>query len=286
MKETFREQALLLGPRKSLVGVVTEGVGGAADRPAVVILNSGIVHRVGANRMTVTLARALAASGHTAVRFDLSGIGDSEPRCDGLAPLEATLADVREVLDALASSRRADRFVLGGLCSGADHSLVYASSDPRVVGAVLLDPSIPRTARHHAYHYGSRLFRLESWANMVRGKNPLWKSLLARVSDRELDQARSARAHVEEPEVRAFLENAYRNAVEARVQLLAVLTGERSYYRAQLLEAFPRVQFGDRLLLAYLKHADHMFTGQENSARVIRLVVDWMSRTRFAERHA
>ena len=97
----YRELPVLLGRRKSLVGILTEPqqAAGARERPAVVILNAGIIHRVGPNRLHVQLARALAQAGVTVLRFDMSGIGDSPNRHDVLSPLEAAMADIREALD-------------------------------------------------------------------------------------------------------------------------------------------------------------------------------------------
>lgn len=282
--KAFKEQALLLGPRKSLVGVIAESVApAAAGRPAVVILNSGIVHRVGANRMSVPLSRALAEAGHMVVRFDLSGIGDSEPRPDALSPLEASLADIREVLDSLESTRGTDRVILAGLCSGADHSLLYAQGDPRVVGAVLLDPSLPRTLRHRIYHYRSRALRPESWLNLVRGKNPIWRSLRGRMSG---EAPVTRQSTLQDPAVRAYLERAYRTGVENGVHFLAILTGERSYYSGQLLDAFPRVPFGDQLRTEYLETSDHMFSAQADCMRVIGTIVDWARSRPFPVRSA
>src|SRR5690606_1367498 len=111
------------------------------DPPFVLILNAGIIHRAGPNRLHVTLARALSAAGFPVLRVDLSGLGDSPPREDGAAPLDAALADIRDILDTLQATRGVQRVVLMGLCSGADHSVIYAASDPRVVGVALLDPS-------------------------------------------------------------------------------------------------------------------------------------------------
>src|SRR5208337_1020254 len=80
-----------------LVGIVTQPVDyEPEDRPVFVILNTGIIHRVGHHRMYVSLARALARLGYQVLRFDLSGIGDSESREDGLSLLDGALADVRE----------------------------------------------------------------------------------------------------------------------------------------------------------------------------------------------
>ena len=50
-----------------------------AGQPWVVLLNAGIIHRIGPNRLYVQLARRLASRGHAVLRFDLAGIGDSEP---------------------------------------------------------------------------------------------------------------------------------------------------------------------------------------------------------------
>ena len=135
-----KERALLLGPHKTIVGVVAEPEASPApERPIFVLLNAGIVHRVGPHRNSVKLARALAGVGFRVLRFDLSGIGDSAPRRDTLGFQEAALADLAEVLDELAGKYDTTRFALMGLCSGADNSFYMAVRDPRVVGAVLLD---------------------------------------------------------------------------------------------------------------------------------------------------
>ena len=137
-----RENVYTFGPDKSLVAAVTEPVRGAGENaaPVIVILNTGIIHRVGHQRKFVTLARELAARGYIVVRFDFGGIGDSERRGDNLPALEGCLDDIRVILDWLEASRGHRRSILLGLCSGADHAIIYAGSDPRVVGAGLLDP--------------------------------------------------------------------------------------------------------------------------------------------------
>lgn len=288
---TFREQAQLLGPQRSLVGIFTEPLQPAGgDGPLVVLLNSGIVHRVGANRMSVRLARALADAGHAVLRFDLSGIGDSPPRADALDPLASSLADIRDVLDTVERTRGTRRVILGGLCSGADQSVVYAAGDPRVVGAILLDPTAPITRRARLHHYRKRLLRGESWLNVLRGKNPLWRSLKARASRNghggKAPPPGPSYADLRSPEVRAFLERAYGGAVRGGVRLLAIATGDRSTYRRQLVHGLPAVSFGDQLRLEYLGHSDHTFALEADRARVIELVVEWVAHTPFAERTA
>ena len=74
-----REKVVRFGRETKLVGVLSEPQGGGPVRePMLLLVNSGILHRVGACRFHVRLARRLASEGVSALRFDFSGIGDSE----------------------------------------------------------------------------------------------------------------------------------------------------------------------------------------------------------------
>lgn len=287
MDNRVNEQTFLLGQRKSLVGVISQSAMSSAslDQPAILILNAGIIHRVGPSRLSVLLARALAESGYTALRFDLSGIGDSEIRSDGLAPLESSLADIREALDWLESTGRLRRVVLIGLCSGANHALLYGGSDPRVIGLVLLDPAIPKTFRYYLRHFGPRLFRLGVWLSLIRGRHPLCQCLKERRVTSPPDLPQPQAPDLQSPEVRSFLERAYRRSLNHGIRFLAVFTGgreNRHNYREQMLDAFPKVRFGDRLRLEYFENADHTFTSSVERARLIGLIVDWVKNTKFS----
>jgi dienelactone hydrolase len=282
----IREQALLLGQRKSLIGIIAQDPSAsAADKPAIVILNSGIIHRVGPNRIFVQLSRMLAATGHLVLRFDLSGIGDSESRSDGLSPLDAALADIRDAIDSLQSSRKIDRVILVGLCSGADQSIIYGGQDPRVMGVVLIDPSVPRTAGYYLRHYRGRVFRLQSWRNVASTRHPLWKALRHSLTPAAVPAA-SAEAldlqplpDLQSPQVRTFLGEAYARTVAAGVQIMAVFSGGRRdqhNHPRQLLEAFPAVAFGSQLRLESVGSADHTFSVEPDRSRLMRLVVHWI----------
>jgi pimeloyl-ACP methyl ester carboxylesterase len=160
------ERAILFGKAATLTGVVCEpdnktGV----ERPAFVLLNSGILHRVGSCRLHVRLARALAASGFTSIRFDFSGIGDSEQRRDSLPYEQSSVVEVREAMDYLAQTRGVKGFVLMGLCSGADMAHLAAVQDNRVRGLMWIDPWAYRTRGYWLHHYASRLFRAQVWKN-------------------------------------------------------------------------------------------------------------------------
>ena len=284
--EPFTEEALLLGPAKSLVGVISRPVAARrTDAPVFVILNAGIIHRVGPNRMNVRLARVLASEGFSVLRFDLSSLGDSGPRSDDRPLVEAAMADVRDVLDTVEDVQRVPRVVLVGLCSGADLSVIYAGSDKRVVGAVLLDPAIPRTRGFYLRHVGTRAMRLEAWQKLITGGRPYWRTLLSRdVRAAGADGDEVQRPLLDQPKVRAFLEQVYAQAAAQAVQMLAVFTSGPQYRHnsaRQLLEAFPNVRFGGRLRLEYFSDSDHTFSSEANRTRLMELIVDWARATQF-----
>ena len=101
----MRERTLLFGDGKSLVGIITEPPPSdeVLARPAVILLNAGLLHRIGPNRVHVRLARRLAEAGFVVMRFDYSGIGDSRPRTDDTPFARSALAETRQCMDVLAS---------------------------------------------------------------------------------------------------------------------------------------------------------------------------------------
>ena len=178
----MNERAVVLGKDSPLIGVITEpaNLSAAADRPAVLIMNSGIIHRVGPGRGMVRLARDLAERGAVVARFDHSGIGDSPSRQDRTPWPRNTILEAREVMDDLSQRYGCRHFILMGICSGALTSFHVAREDPRVVGAVLMNSQgteanadWQRTVKNRewARQYWTRsLFNADSWRRALAGK--------------------------------------------------------------------------------------------------------------------
>lgn len=137
------ETPVLFGPGDGLAGILCEPSGHAgAERPALLLLNSGATHHVGSGRMSVLLARRLAARGYASLRMDASGLGDSagrEGRRDNLIYCQDMADDTRAGLDVL-EGRGYPQAVTIGLCAGATLALHTALGDRRVVGQVMVNP--------------------------------------------------------------------------------------------------------------------------------------------------
>jgi pimeloyl-ACP methyl ester carboxylesterase len=279
LEPRFKEQAVLLGSRGSLVAIITRPLDSTrSEEPAVVILNTGIIHRVGHHRMYVTLSRILAGAGRTVVRFDFSGIGDSAPRSDGLTPLLSCLRDIKEVLDSLEQLRLASRFVLVGLCSGADHAVLYGHTDPRIVGLVLMDPTLPRTARYYLHYIVQRLGNLRNWLSVLSGRSGLLRLATEHVVNRVRPQGTLQGLMLENLPFSPYLGMCYRATAARGQRILLVLTSisTRHTYAKQWLDAFPEVGSSGAARAELFGKSDHLFSAARDRQRLFQVITDWL----------
>jgi pimeloyl-ACP methyl ester carboxylesterase len=128
---------------EGMFGILTTPLQKArAGAPLIVLNNVGANHHVGCNRIYVEMARHWATLGFSTVRFDLVGIGDTpagKGRKENDVYSELGIGDVRRALDSLTKSGGWDRFVLGGICSGAYVSYYAGLADARVRGVILIN---------------------------------------------------------------------------------------------------------------------------------------------------
>jgi alpha/beta superfamily hydrolase len=169
------------GPRGALFGVLTEPRDGAPDL-CVVLLNAGPQRRTGPNRMWVELARRWAPRGVAVLRLDTAGIGDADGEAHGWEQERAfyepeRLEEVGAALDLLGERGLPPRFVLVGLCSGANWGFHLAQRDPRVAAAVLLNPRAlfwePWMEASHDARRARELAGAAAWRRLLSGDIPL-----------------------------------------------------------------------------------------------------------------
>jgi len=132
------------GSHGEVFGIVSRHSSAGPAPLAVLMLGAGALPHTGPNRAWVEVGRRWAARGIPTVRLDLAGIGeaggeDPELLTDDSIHESWRIGDVRGVLDQLQAAGIAERFVLGGLCSGANCSLQGALADSRVCGLLLIN---------------------------------------------------------------------------------------------------------------------------------------------------
>ena len=154
---------------KQLSGILHPGIDDATTGVLVVV--GGPQYRVGSHRQFVHLARALAEQGIPVLRFDVTGMGDSE---GDKKPFEHLDDDIRAALDCFFQAVQGlKNVVLWGLCDGASAALLYAPKDIRVHGLVLVNPwlenSITQAQTKLWDYYLKRLFNPTFWKKFFYG---------------------------------------------------------------------------------------------------------------------
>ena len=275
---TYSERVISVGVPTPLSGVFTTPGSTPTKSPVLILLNSGLMHRVGTCNLSVKLARAVAKNGIRTYRFDSSGIGDSETRAFGGSHEGRLVSEISEVMNELSSQEGVTQFVLFGLCSGADAALATAAVDPRVVGIAQLDPMFFRILKWYFCHYYPRVLDIYYWLgkiNRLFGRDVSSENLLSLPSDYLLpDLLEDTRC---DPD-RQSLTSAYEKLVSRGVHVLIVMTtGQKNCYnsRGQFCEAFGKVNFGSMLEEYYLPQAQHIISEPEDQEFVINLVRHW-----------
>jgi hypothetical protein len=277
-----RDDVLALGPQRQLIGILSRAATTRADAgatPALIILNAGVLHRVGPHRLHVNLGRRIAATGISSLRLDLGGIGDSITTSDAASFRDSAVADTREAMTGLAAEVGATRFVLFGVCAGADNSIATALVDDRVAGIVLVDPPAYPTRRGQLRHLRAQIAEhgprdVVRWATRSAARRLGQAAALLR---RRVDEEPPTGGR-ELPTVTTFHDQLTR-LVARGVRILTVYSGIhgiRYNHPDQLYELFPELR--GRVDTAYFPTANHTFTELASQAELIAAVTGWMQK--------
>jgi pimeloyl-ACP methyl ester carboxylesterase len=178
----YEEQPFVIGGgARPMFGVLVKPSAGHRrnGRPAIIMMNAGTVHRIGPHRLYVGMARELAELGFHVLRVDLSGIGDSpvSSGAENLCYPAEGIPEAGRIMTQLGATVGTDRFILAGLCSGADIAFQLGVRDRRVAGVVMMNPRtfcVHDLAMVDAYkgarYYQDSFLKREKWVKLLSGK--------------------------------------------------------------------------------------------------------------------
>jgi pimeloyl-ACP methyl ester carboxylesterase len=285
------EEAVVFGTDARLVGIVTAPSPSAGTRSStgVILLNAGVVHRVGPNRLYVTLARRLSREGRTVLRFDHSGIGDSEPRDDHLDFNQSSVLETVAAMDWLAAERQCRSFALVGLCSGTLTAFKTALADTRVSSLILLTALLvdPSTVPQEVVDAASDRRIARSYLVEKVSSGRAWRKALAGGLDyrrvwrvvRRLAGGKTQRAPVD-PGTAALLVELQRlldRGVSMRF-IYADPTTVLEWFRMTVVPELSQLRRHGRIDVSIVKHADHTFTERRHQAQILDLASEWLAR--------
>ena len=283
------------GPTR-LFAIVTRPSDVAAHgttRPAVLMLNAGSVHLVGPNRLWVQLARRWAARGMTAMRLDISGIGDSPPRPgaeENVVYSRHAADDIAAALAYLRAQPGVGELHVMGLCSGAYHAFKAAVAGQALASALMVNPltyfwkeggQLSDVQEYEIFElmskYRGKLFTIELWRRLIGGRLDL--RLISQVALRRLwnivasyllAAARLLRLPIRDDLARE-LEAAVGQGVKLRFVFAAHAPGF-ALLRKHSGNTILRLQQRRTASLDFVAGADHTFTQLPARERLVALL--------------
>lgn len=282
----MNEEILCFGEPTIMRGILTHPnpvTHAPGDKPVVLMTNAGLIHKVGPHRLWVDLARLLSEDGYAVFRFDITGLGDSDMRDDDVLDEKRPAFDMIEVMNHLTHHYGARRFVLMGLCSGADNGHHVAVQDSRVAGMVYIDGMGYRTTGWYFVHYFNNLIQIKKWPQFTRTlfqrlKNFIWPGVdaeLQRISPKNVIQYLRDFPTQEQAEIDL------RRLVARKADMLFIYTsGVAGYinHMQQFYEMFPQLKRSKEIQIEYHPQADHTFTLGVHRTWLQDTIRNWMRR--------
>lgn len=271
----MNELVVTMGTDQRLVGTLCMPTDIAPKSIAFVMLNAGVVSRIGPHRFNVKLARHLATLGFSSVRFDLSGQGDSAHPSALVAASqeEQVMLDLRDALDHITQTTGIERFVIAGICSGAVAAYFYAQRDDRVIGTWMLDGYTFHTWQSHCIRYAGKVRRL-----LTRD----WDSTLAKIKVLLAPASQQAADTVDYGSTRQPSKAAYiaamQNMANRGMRSFMMFSSDIHWYynyQHQFHDAFKGQGFASHVTTEYLPTIDHTLTQVKDQIYVIERIGTW-----------
>lgn len=279
----MREKTLMFGPQRNLTGIVSLPQQETEGLPAVIFLNAGFVHQVGPFRLGVDLCRCLSENGFTAFRFDLSGIGDSTQSTKKDSPDNLMINDVQCAMDLLQKKYFIEKFIIAGLCTGADNAHKVTVRDHRIAGIVMIDGYAYPTSQFklnkslsRSRHYISVLSNPKKLTKSVTKK---YQNLVKQETSPDLEKASDEKfipVWYLPPYTQSLQE--IEDFVKRNIKMLMIFTGSNvdAYnYVGQARDMYEPIEFGDNLHEVLNSESDHTFSRIEKRKEVINQIVSW-----------
>lgn len=294
------EEVAKFGRNEGLLGVITQPALGPNKRlPAVILLNAGLIHRIGPNRLYVKMARALKELGLTSLRFDISGIGDSKNSTQDLDFTSNAVQNLKEAMNYLTSSKGINRFIVLGICSGADIAFRACIEDERIIATIPIngyyldlpasDPIFKTAFKACSMrYYKKNALNANRWVKLFSGKskafskknisvffNLVSKTITKRISLQQKQGSKKTEDFTEQ-----FPINDWEKLIDRKVCMLNVFSeGSDAYDVYNLTIANKLKGFVQKGLLDFklLNDVDHIFTPEWSQEHLISILTNWIS---------
>ncbi|MFT6731959.1 MAG: pimeloyl-ACP methyl ester carboxylesterase [Polaribacter sp.] len=274
------EKVATFGSNNALTGIISEPKEIDTNKPALIILNAGLVHHAGPFRLSTKFSREIAEQGYLTLRFDLSGIGDSINHSTNADYSEQVIKDVGMAINYIKKNYAIDKVILFGICTGADNAHKVAAVNPNVVGAIFVDGYAYRTFKFLMCRY------LPILMDFSRIKN-LLNRIMTYHFKRTNNKTSLANAAFETRGVFTWKLPPKKQVVDelnkilnGGAELFYIFTGGSNHYcnyPSQFEKSLSKVKFGNQLKVRFDEDVDHTFILEQDQRILFREVKSWLA---------
>jgi len=302
---------------KNCEGIILRGILHKADvekqKITFICLNTGLNDMAGWHGIQVKTARYLATNGYNVLRFDDSGIGDS----DGLIEEESIVnifSDIESgmfvqnavaAVDYVKKSSPDDKIVYLGFCGGGLTAIHAAAYDKRVFG--IIDIGGPITLSSNEYlqkvdpwvvkknfdNYRSKIFKLRPWINFFSNKGDyktIFKSLIYYLKHKiKGEYGETIKADIQVKTLNLnnkFFESFIKFSSSKRPVLFfyAEIDSATWEFKKYFLNIYKQSNFWDDKFHTYIEaeKANHILSSLESQEKLRREIMSW-TKTHFID---
>jgi len=262
----------IYGDHKNLQGIATTPETYKHKDIAVILLNAGMVRKVGPFNLNVDLARKLSSGGYFVFRFDLAGLGDSTKVNTGKTNYQNAMDDLKATMDHIDSQYNIEKFIIIGLCTGADYAHKISVLDERVVGDVWLD----------GYGYPTPAFLIKRITPVLFNPVRLAKSIAERVRNLFVKtHVSGVDAYVWKLPERKDYVREMKQLFQRDFKSLYLFSGGVAVYynyKNQFRDGFQKFGFWKNIEVEHYPEFDHTYTLVDDRHVMIGRVQDWLDR--------
>lgn len=276
----------------------------------IILLSPGVKYRVAPHRLYIKLARHLTAMGFIVLRFDFSGLGDSEGIVKettvadfyGTVQMGRYVNDTKAAMDWMQQEFNASRFILAGLCGGAITGLLAGAQDQRVDSLIGLGLPVILDSQHvdHTQYlttgelkqwregYLSKFFDFKSWLRLLTFKSnyrvilkiilslPMGKRII--IPQKPVLSSGSNQTTNFNP----LIPSAFERLISTRNALLIFSENDRLYsiYQERFADPYHAIlnKYRENYEIYIVKQANHIFSFPEWQQDLFYQLASWLDR--------
>ena len=290
-----------------LRGILHHGNRKVYKNVSLICLNTGLNDMVGWHRIQVKLSRYLAANGYNLIRFDDTGIGDSDGEIlkDSIVEIFSDIetglfvSNADAAVNFVSKNYPDEKMIYLGFCGGGVTAFHSAVQNKKVVGVIdiggpitlsskeYLQKKDPWEVQKNVAKYKSKFFQIRPWINFItfRGEyQTVFNSITSYIKHKIKGEYKDSLSPKDFSDVknlnRKFFSSfeSYAKSKRPALFFFAEIDSATWEFKKYFLSKYQSSSFWSDTLFTFIEaeHANHIFSSLESQERIKEDLKEWL----------